>query len=138
MHRGERVGSPPRRYHAAAVLAHAKGSSKQRLSRCRSQRDDDKRLDGGDLGFEPWEARLDFDRSRLAVDPPRATRHPFEMLDHIGHIGPASIDIDLDEAAVEQLTRRADEGVPGTVLDISRLLADQHDHGRLWPLAEDG
>src|SRR5262249_55987653 len=67
---------------------------------------------------------------------PRGT--PFEMLHHISHVSPASIDTGLDEAAVEQLAGRADEGLPCSVLDISRLLPDQHDHGCLRPLAEDG
>src|SRR5215831_1793508 len=138
MHRGERVGSPPRRHRAAAVLAHSNGSSKQRLSRCRSQSDDDARLNDGNLCFEPWEARLDLDRSRFTVDPPWTARHPFEMLHHISHVSPASIDTGLDEAAVEQLAGRADEGMPCSVLDISRLLADQHDQGCLRPLGEDG
>ena len=60
------------------------------------------------------------------------------MLHHISHVGPASIDTGLDEAAVEQLAGRANEGMACSVLDISRLLADQHDHGFLRPLAEDG
>src|SRR5215471_6545909 len=64
--------------------------------------------------------------------------HPFEMLHHISHIGPASIDTGLDEAPVEQLAGLADEGMPCSILDISRLLPDQHDHGCLRPLAEDG
>jgi hypothetical protein len=47
-------------------------------------------------------------------------------LDDIGDIGLRSIDSGLGEAAVEQLSRRSDEGASGTVFGITRLLADQH------------
>src|SRR5439155_27304227 len=71
-------------------------------------------------------------------DPPRATRHPFEMLDGVRHIGPASVDTRRPHAAVEQFAGRSDKGVTGQILGIARLLADKHDLGPFRPLAEHG
>jgi hypothetical protein len=90
------------------------------------------------FGLEPWEAGLDFDRSRFAVNPPGSPRHPFEMLHDIGYVCTTPIDAGLDEAAVEQLARRADKGVAGSVFGIARLLANQHDSRTLRAFAKDG
>ena len=41
------------------------------------------------------------------------------------------------ESAIEDATRRPDEGTPAHVLDVARLFADQDDCRTLGPLAED-
>ena len=47
---------------------------------------------------------LDHHLSRLIVNAPRSARHPFEMFDNVGDVGPRTIDAGLGEAAVEQLS----------------------------------
>ena len=74
--------------------------------------------------------------ARLAVDAPRSARHPFEILDDVGDVGPRSIDPGFGEATVEQLSRRPDKRVAGKVLRIPRLLADQHHKRPLGTLTE--
>ena len=88
--------------------------------------------------FEPGKASLDFDRARLAVNAPRPTGHPLEVLDDIGDIGFCPVDPSLGYAAVKQLSRRPDKGASSEVFRISRLLADEHHWGALRPLSKYG
>jgi hypothetical protein len=63
---------------------------------------------------------LDHHRSRLVVNAPRSARHPFEMFDNVGDVGPRTIDAGLGEVAVEQLSRRSDKRVTGKVVRTTR------------------
>src|SRR5439155_13331338 len=70
--------------------------------------------------------------------PPLAARLPLEVLDRVGHVGGPSLDARLLETAVEQSPRRPHERLPGPVLLVARLLADEH-HLRGGPSGtEDG
>ena len=88
--------------------------------------------------FEPGKASLDFDRARLAVNAPRPTRHPFEMLDDIGDIGLCPVEPGLGQTAVEQLSCRPDKGASSKVFRISWLLANKHHRRALRPLSKYG
>ena len=138
MHCSKRVGGEPRRNQPTALFGNAERLPEQRLRRRGAKGDDHPRLDRGDLGFEPRKTRGDLHRARLAVNAPRAARHPFEMLDRVGDVGPGAVDPGLFHAAVEQFAGRTDERMPGQILGIARLLADKHDAGVFRPLAEDG
>ena len=122
----------------AAVAGHPERTAEQRLCRGRAERNDESGFSARDLGFEPRKTGGDFHRAGLAVDPPCAARHPFEMLDGIGDVGLAAVDPGLDETAVEQLAGGADKRMAGEVLGVARLLADKHDARPLRPLAEHG
>src|SRR5437667_2650862 len=93
----------------AAPLRDAKGSPEQRLRRGRAEADDDLGLDRRDLRLEPGVAGLDLPRPRLAVQPPLAALHPFEMLDGVGDVDAPAIDPGLGERAVEQAAGGTDE-----------------------------
>ena len=120
----------------AALLGHPEAAAKQRLRRGRAEADQNVRLDERELLLEPWQARLDLHRAGLAVNPALAARHPLEVLDHVGDVGPLPVDPCLLERPVEQLAGRADERPPFAILDIARLLADQHEAGTRRSFAE--
>src|SRR5439155_18349610 len=65
-------------------------------------------------------------------------RLPLEVLDDVRDVGVAAVDPGVLEGAVEELPGRADERPAGEVLLVAGLLADEHQAGRLAPLAEDG
>jgi hypothetical protein len=118
------MGSQRIRHYPAAIPAHAKRSSKQGLRRGRAQRDDDTRRYRRNLGLQPRKARFYLDRPRLAMDASRASWHPFEMLDNVCNVSVRSVEPGLDEATVEQPSRRSDKRTSGKVLGVPRLLAD--------------
>ena len=59
----------------------------------------------------------------LAAQPER------EMLDCIGDVDGVAIDARFLERLVEQRSSRANEGSPGKIFLVARLLADEHDRG---------
>src|SRR5215469_9265466 len=103
MHGGKRVGRQREGDESSAVAGHAKGLPKQRLRGGRPERDNNPRLDDRNFGLEPWKACFDLDRARLAVNTARPTRHPFEVLDDVGYVGPSPFDSSLDQTAIQQL-----------------------------------
>jgi hypothetical protein len=123
---------------STAIPGDAECSSEQGLCRRRSQRNDDSRRYRQDFDLEPGKAGLDLHRSRLAVTAPRTARHPFEMFDDVGDVGPRSIDAGLGKAAVKQLSRRSNKPATGNVLRITRLVADQHDERTLGAFTKHG
>jgi hypothetical protein len=72
------------------------------------------------------------------VDPALAARLPFEVLDDVRDVDRRAVDPGRVERLVEKAPGGADERPAGAVLGVARLLADEHDLGRLPPLSEDG
>ena len=110
------------------MLGHAERAPKQRLSRGRTQTDDHARPDGGDLGEQPGIARAHLGGVGLLVNAPLATRGrgaPLEVLDRIGDEGLRALDSRLFECPGQQASRGTDERVPGAILLVAWLLADQ-------------
>src|SRR5688572_33081656 len=96
------------------------------------------RLDQGDLGVEPHATRLDFAVARLLVYPSLAARFPLEMLDDVREVDVLGIDARFFERASQQLTGWTNEWPTLHVLDVARLLADQHETYVARTLAEHG
>ena len=83
------------------------------------------------------QTRGDLARGGLLVHPAGSLGSPLEMLHHVRHINPRSIDPRFIQRLVQKISCRADEGASLEVFLVSRLLADEH-HGRRWlALAED-
>jgi len=72
------------------------------------------------------------------VDAPLPARLPLEVFHHIRDVDAPAIDAGLDERAIEELPRRADEGVAGEVLVVAWLLADHDEVSVGGAFAEDG
>ena len=119
--RGERRGNE-----FAAPPGDAEVAAEQGLRGGGAETDDDVGREHGDLRLEPGMTGLDLARPRLAVEPPLAALHPFEVLHRVGDIDEAAIDPGRGQGTVEQPPGGTDEGQAGAILGIARLLADQH------------
>ncbi len=96
-------------------------------ARCgRAERHDDARPYDLDLIVEPEAADIDLARVGLLVEAPLAARLVLEMLDGIGDVDSRALDAGRLERRIEDLAGGTDEGTPGQILLIARLLADQH------------
>ncbi len=84
------------------------------------------------------ESKPRFRPRRVCWNAPRSARHPFEVFDNIGDVGLPAVDPCLDKTAVQQPSRRSDEGMAGEVFGIARLLAHEHDRCSLRSFAEHG
>ena len=95
-------------------------------------------VDQIELGGQPLLAGHDLGRVRLLVDPARAHHLEPEVLDRVGevHVGP--VDTRFGERPVEHGTGWSDERPAGSVLPITRLLADEHQRRAGRALTEDG
>ena len=113
--------------------------SEQRLRGGRAEADHELGSHGCELEPEPVAAGLDLRPARLVVDAPLSAgtaRAPLEVLHRIREVGVLRGYPHLLEHLAEQRPGRADEGLPGAVLDVTRLLADEHQRA-LRALAED-
>src|SRR5688572_13314887 len=127
--------------HWPVLPGHLERAAEQRLRRGRAEADDDLRLHDLELGLEPRPARLDLGGVRLGVNadlaapaPPTPAaqtgrRLPLEVLDRVGHVRRPAVDAGFGQPLVEHPPRRSDEGPPGQVLLVARLLADEHQLG---------
>ena len=68
--------------------------------------------------------------SGFLCSAPLAARLVLEVLHGVGDVDVRAVDARRLERAVEHLARGADEGAPGKILLVARLLADQH-QGRI-------
>src|SRR5687768_13552866 len=75
---------------------------------------------------------------RLLVDAPLAALLILEVLHRVGEVHVAATDARRFERDIELASRGPDERPPALVLPVTRLLADEHQRRRHWPLAEDG
>src|SRR5207244_6109867 len=91
----------------------------------------------GYLGVEPRMARPDLLRVRLLVDAALSLRRVLEMLDRIRDVDELAIDPRFFKRAVEQPPRRPDERPALKILLVTGLLADEHQFGFRFALAED-
>jgi hypothetical protein len=87
--------------------------------------------------LNPPAARFDLAGIGLVVDPPLAPQHELEMLDRVGDVDRRAVDSGLLQSSIEDRPRWPDEGPPGKVLLIPRLLSDKEDRCIERPLAED-
>ena len=121
-----RRGAP---YDTTAQCAHPTSRAKQRTDSGRPETDDQRRRDRRDFPLEPLQAGGDFPLRRRFVQAALASRHPFEMLDGIGHVHRGARDAGYLEGLVENAAGRSDERVSRAILDIARLFADQYQPG---------
>ena len=78
--------------HFSALLADAEASTKEGLASDRAQTHDDLRPDDLQLGIQPRATRCDLTRTGPRMQPPFASRFPFEVLDGISEKDFASLD----------------------------------------------
>src|SRR5215813_14243495 len=127
MRRGQHAGRQRRGDPLAAAHGDPEALAEQRLRRGGAEADQDPGLDALQLGLQPGAAGLDLDLVRLAVNAalPRPAL-PLEVLHHVGDVGPTAVDSRRLQGLVEQLSRRADEGMSLPVLAVAGLLPHQH------------
>jgi hypothetical protein len=113
----------------AALACDAKGRAEKRLRRGRAEANEHAWPNNAQFRFQPGTAGGDIARAWFLVDTPFATRLPFEVLDSVGDIDRVAIDPRFFESAIQDLTRRADEGFTAQVFLVARLLADEHKVG---------
>ena len=129
----------PRRLDGDATLFHhAEARAEDRLRGDRAKAEDDVGPDDRDLVLEPWEARAHLAGAWRLVQTAFAARvaRPFEVLDRVGDVDVLAVDARGFERAIEQLAGRSDERASGGVLDVSGLLADDHESRAAGALAE--
>ena len=95
--------------------------------RCRAEGDDHPWAHRRHLGLQPRVARFDLRRARLLVDPPLAADLVLEVLHGVGGIEVAAFDPGFLDAAPQHCSRRSHERQAAPVLDVARLLADEHE-----------
>ena len=109
----------------AALFGHAKIFSQHSLRRGCAQTNHDFGPHRFQFGIEPRSAGGNLQRIRLLVDAAFAARLPLEMLHRIGDENLFAVDAHLIESFIEHATGRADEGMPGEIFFIARLLAQK-------------
>ena len=122
----------------APLLGDPELGSEHRLGRRGAEAAQDLRLHDRQLLGPPLPARRDLLGVRLLVQADLPLRLPLEVLHRVRHVHVAAVDLGLDEGPVEELARRADERVPGLVLQIAGNLTHQHQIGVLGPFPEHG
>src|SRR5579885_1467456 len=136
MDRGDETPGPGGGEEPAAVACDAEGGSHEGLGGGGAEGDDQVRSEKGQFRFQPWAAGGDLPGAWLLVQAALAVGWlEFEMLDGVGDINVGAVDAGLLQRPIEQFTGRTDERVPGEVLLVTRLFADEHDPGRGRPLA---
>jgi hypothetical protein len=65
------------------------------------------------------------------MNTPFSARRPFEVFNCVRQVHTMRLQASRAKRILEHLTGRADEWLPGAVLLIARLLADQNDRGGL-------
>src|SRR5215467_15344811 len=110
--------------------------SEKSLSGCGSKRHDQVRFDCSDFRIEPGFAGLYLPFFRLFVNASLALSLPFEVLNYIGHVDPATIDAGFSQRLVEQFACRAHKRAALEILVVAWLLADEHDRGARRALAK--
>ena len=98
----------------------------ERAQRGGTERNDDVRTHGGDFRFEPIVAGGDLALRRRLVNAPLAAQLEAEMLDGVGDVRVALAHARFRHQLPQQPPRRADERSTFLILDVARLLADQH------------
>ena len=91
----------------------------------------------GDFELEPQVTGEHLVVVRPLVNATFAARRPLEVFDRVGQINAADGDARLVERFAKQTAGRADERLALPILDVARLLADEHDIGALVAGAED-
>src|SRR3954467_2496776 len=137
MHRGNDDRRERRWHDRTTLLRDTERLAKQRLRRSGAETNEDAWLDQRNLGFEPGPARRHLRRVRFRVDPPLAPRLPLERLHDVGHVHDLAVDACLLQRAIEQPAGGPDERLSRDIFGVARLLADEHDAGAGWSVAED-
>ena len=94
-------------------------------------------IDPGDLGVQPRTAGLDVAHLGCLVDPALAAELESEVLDRVRHVDVGTIHPGLVQCLLEQSAGRSHERDALPVLDVARLLADQHQPGPVVAGRED-
>ena len=113
----------------SAVFCQSKLCSEETLGGGCAETDNQLRMNGGNLSFQPWAAGCYFQRVWLLVQPNLSARLPFEVLHSIGDVDLAPIDPRRLEAFIEQLAGRSDKRLPLLVFAIAGLLSYQQNSG---------
>ena len=103
-----------------------------------AEADNDARLHHLHFRLEPGPAGGNLGSGRLFVLAPLALRLPLEVLHGVGDVDVAPRNPGFGQGLVQDLARRADEGMAGLVLLIAGLLADEDDRGLERSFSEDG
>src|SRR3954468_9659984 len=111
----------------AALHRHLEVLADHRLRRRRAEADDDMRLHGGDLAFEPLVTGIDLALRRRLVKASLAAQLPLEVLHGVGDVEMLAIDAGLAERLVQQPSGGPDEWQALLVLLVTGLLAHHHD-----------
>ena len=123
---------------AAPVPGDLEIAPEQSLGGGRAEADDHLRSHDLDLPIQPGAAGGDLEGARLLVQAPLAFLTPLEMFDGVGEVDVAAVDAGLGEGLTQDAARGPYEGLPGQVLLVAGLFADQHQPGAQVALAEDG
>src|SRR5262249_52620448 len=136
MERGENFRQRADAIEAPAPLSDLELGTKQRARRGRSQAHDQLRRDGADLPFQPLIACRQLLLRRGLVHAPLAARLPFEMLDGVGDIRSAAVDVCLFHRAIQYAASRTDERPPGFVFFVAGLFSHEDDSGMIAAFPE--
>lgn len=82
-------------------------------------------------------ARGDVCDLRRGMDPPLTALIEAEVLDGVGHVHLVARDARGRYRAIQQLSRRPDEGLADQIFTVAGLFADQHETRALRAFAED-
>src|SRR5687768_7516137 len=129
MNRRDDAGGEGARKDLTALLHQLELRTEHGLRGGGAEADDDGRVDGAQLRFEPRATRLDLGRARLLVDPPLPPRLPLEVFDGVGDIDLIARNTGIRERLVEHRAGRSDKGLSLPIFLVARLLADKH-HAR--------
>ena len=100
--------------------------SQKRTRRGRAEANEHAGPNDAQFRFQPGTASGDMARAWFLVDAPFPTRLPFEVLDRVRDVDRVAIDPRFFESAIQDLTRRTDEGFAAQVFLVARLLAEEH------------
>src|SRR3954470_1158241 len=120
MQRGEDVRRERALDELAALQRHLEVLADHGFGGGGAQRDDDMRLDAGDLALEPLVAGVDLALRRGLVQAPLAARLPLEVLHRVGDVEVIALYARGLQRTVEQASRRPDERQPLLVLLVAR------------------
>ncbi len=122
----------------SALLGEPEAGTEQGRRRGRAEGDDDLGTHDAQLCCEPRRAGIDLDASRLGVDAALTALDEAEVFDRVGQVDRLGRDARARERVAQQLARGPDERLPGAILAVAGLLADEHQSGASGTFAEHG
>ncbi len=110
----------------AAHRPHPCLTTEHGLSRGGSETDDERWANDRELEREPMAARAHLRPIRLVVNPSLPRRPPLEVLDGVRQVDVLLVDPSLAQKLAEEPPRGPDERPALAILDVTGLLADEH------------